>query len=96
MAKTITLQDNPEIVSWTVDIFNQNVTVKFLLREVGGNIYFMGEEVFWVTIPPEEPDGAGGTVPNPANWSQLPSTYVQTLTDLTTDAITAIGAKYLT
>jgi hypothetical protein len=85
MTKTITLSD-VEITSWSVNTFEHSVTVHYRILEQDGNQYSSGEAVFWETIP-QVTDPIQGT---PDNWYQLPTKYVQTLTDITNDARTAL------
>lgn len=72
-----------KIISWTVDIENQSVTINYQLMKSDGTPYTTNIAVFWVTMP-------GGT--QETYWYQLPAEYVITLTNITNDARTALLA----
>ena len=89
MALTITVNDL-QIISWTVDVEQRNVTVNYMMVKDNGLPYTQNNiAIFWETIPTLE-DPQGNPVSPPDNWYQLPPAYSQFLTDLTIDARNAL------
>jgi len=72
--------DNIQINAWSVNLERQIVEINYSL--VSANEIWRRERArFWVTMPAEPQDGLD---------FQLPTTYAQTLLDLTSDAETAL------
>jgi hypothetical protein len=74
---------NIKIIKWTVDVEGQRVITDFQMLKDDGTPYERREAIFWVTMPPE---------PHEPYWYLLPAEYVETLTNLTIDARTALMA----
>jgi hypothetical protein len=86
----VTLTDI-KIEKWTVDTINQHVTIYFQIKDDQGNIYKQDYAIFWADLPDNGgTDHLGNILPVPDNWYQLPIEYINTLTNLTTDARSAL------
>lgn len=88
MTKTVVLTDII-IEKIYLDYVKQCATVDYLYETDTGEIWKKDRAFFWVTIPPEPPDGY------PDSWFQLPASYFSTLISLRNDADDAISARFL-
>lgn len=76
----ITLNDI-EIITWAVSLIDQNVMVTYAIKTDAGETYKIDNAIFWAVMPEGD---------NPGNWYQLPEEYVTTLSNLTSDARSAL------
>jgi hypothetical protein len=83
-----------EIEEWTVNIFRENVTIKYFLLDADGRIWIRDEAIFWRTLP-SPTDDEGNPISIPDNWYQLPIEYAIHLNDITTHAEGILQNKFL-
>lgn len=83
-----------EIEEWSVNLIQEKVTVKYLLKDSDGIIWIRDTAVFWRVIPViyEEP---GVPAPTPDYWYLLPNDYVLYLNEIKNHAETILTNKFL-